>query len=131
MTRKEAQSFINSLVQLRTSATPEQAIAAPSVYPAWREGVEYRAEDVVLYEEILYTVLIAHTSQADWTPNVAHSLFAKLLIPDEDIIPAWEQPDSTNAYKIGDKVSCNDKIWISIVDNNVWAPGTYGWDEVK
>ena len=24
----------------------------------------------------------------------------------------------------------NDKIWVSIVDNNVWEPGVYGWEEV-
>jgi hypothetical protein len=57
-------------------------------------------------------------------------LFAKVLIPDENVIAAWEQPDSTNPYMTGDKVSHNDKIWVSIVDNNVWEPGAYGWDEV-
>jgi hypothetical protein len=58
-------------------------------------------------------------------------LFAKLLIPDDDVIPAWEQPDSTNPYKIGDKVSHKDIIWVSIVDNNVWEPGVYGWEEAN
>lgn len=45
-------------------------------------------------------------------------------------IPEWEQPDSTNPYKKGDKVTYQGKTWISTVDNNVWAPGTYGWSEV-
>lgn len=30
----------------------------------------------------------------------------------------------------GDKVRHNDKVWISIIDNNVWEPGVYGWNEV-
>jgi len=43
-------------------------------------------------------VLLAHTSQEGWMPTAAPSLFAKVLIPDENIIPEWEQPDSTNGY---------------------------------
>ena len=131
MTRQEAIQFIKSLVNLRTSATDEQAVDAPAVYPEWKEEVAYAVNDRVLYNDILYKVLTAHTSQADWTPDVSASLFAKVLIPDENEIPAWGQPDSTNAYMIGDKVSHNGVIWVSTVDNNVWEPGAYGWEEVK
>ena len=24
----------------------------------------------------------------------------------------------------------NGKTWVSLVDNNVWEPGVYGWTEV-
>lgn len=74
--------------------------------------------------------MTAHTSQTDWTPDAAASLFAKVLIPDENIIPEWEQPESTNPYMKGDKVTYNGKTWKSTVDNNVWAPDAYGWVEV-
>jgi hypothetical protein len=74
--------------------------------------------------------LTSHLSQADWTPDTAPSLFAKVLIPDVNEIPMWEQPDSTNPYMTGDKVRHNDKTWISNYDNNVWEPGIYGWEEV-
>ena len=130
MKRSQAKAFINSLVRLRMSATPEQALDAPSVYPTWKEGVKYVRADRVLHNEVLYEVLMEHTSQADWTPDVAHSLFAKVLIPDPDVIPEWEQPDSTNPYMKGDKVTHNGKTWVSTVDNNVWTPGEYGWEEV-
>lgn len=128
MTRNKAKEFIKSLVNLRGVATDEQAVEAHAVYPEWKAEVAYAANDRVLYNEILYKVITAHTSQADWTPDVAASLFAKVLIPDEDVVPAWEQPDSTNAYMIGDKVTHNGKTWISIIDNNVWEPGVYGWE---
>lgn len=130
MKRSQAKAFIDSLLKLRASATPEQALDAPSVYPAWKEGVQYTKADRVLYNGVLYEVLMEHTSQTDWTPEVAHSLFAKVLIPDPDVIPEWEQPDSTNPYKKGDKVTHNGKTWVSTVDNNVWEPGVYGWEEV-
>ena len=53
-----------------------------------------------------------------------------MLIPDETIIPEWEQPDSTNPYSAGDKVMHNGKTWVSDIDNNVWEPGVYGWTEL-
>lgn len=131
MTRSKAKEFIKSLVHLRCSATDEQAIEAHAVYPVWKKDVAYAFDDRVLYNEILYKVITAHTSQADWTPNVAPSLFAKVLITDENVIPEWEQPDSTNPYMIGDKVTYNGKTWVSIVDNNVWEPSVYGWEIVE
>lgn len=129
MTRNKAVKFIESLVSLRGSATDEQAIEANAVYPIWKEDVVYALGDRVLYNDVLYKVLTAHTSQATWTPDVSPSLFAVVLIPDEDVIPEWVQPDSTNPYMIGDKVAYNGKVYISIVDNNVWAPDVYGWEE--
>jgi hypothetical protein len=130
MTRIEAKKFVNSLVNLRTSATDEQAMNAQMVYPTWKEDVIYSVDDRVLYNEILYKVITFHTSQADWTPDSAVSLFAKVLIPDESVIAPWEQPESTNPYMNGDKVVHNNKTWISIVDNNIWEPGIYGWNEI-
>ena len=130
MTREEAKAFINSFVKLRNLATDEMSLQVPNLYPKWKLEEEYNVNDRVLYNNILYKVLTAHTSQATWTPDISASLFAKVLIPDADIIPEWEQPNSTNAYMTGDKVTYNGKTWISIVDNNVWEPGAYGWEEI-
>lgn len=130
ITKSKARAVIDALIKLRELATDEQACEVPALYPTWKEGLVYKVGERITYDDVLYKVLTEHTSQADWTPDAAPSLFAKVLIPDENIIAAWEQPDSTNPYMTGDKVSHNDKIWISTVDNNVWEPGAYGWDEV-
>ena len=130
MTKQEAKLFINAFVKLRNLATDEMSLQVPNLYPAWKVGVNYTVDDRVLYEEVLYKVLQTHTSQETWTPTDAPSLFAKVLIPDANVIPEWEQPDSTNPYMIGDKVMYNGKTYVSIVDNNVWAPDVYGWKEV-
>lgn len=131
MTRAEAKAFVEAVIALRGLATDEQALAAPAIYPSWKEEVEYALGDRVLYGGILYKVITAHISQATWAPDVSASLFAKVLIPDADVIPAWEQPDSTNAYMTGDKVTHDGKTWVSTVDNNVWEPGVVGvWEEV-
>ena len=131
MTRAEAEAMIADLVKLRDLATDEQALDVPALYPAWRSGVTYTAGQRLLYNSVLYKVLQDHTSQETWTPEAAPSLFAKVLIPDETVIPEWEQPDSTNPYRMGDKVKHNGKTWVSDIDNNVWEPGVYGWTEVQ
>ena len=80
------------------------------------------------YDGVLYKCLQDHTVQVDWTPTAASSLWAKVLIPDPDIIPEWEQPDSTNPYMAGDKVILDGIIYVSLIDNNVWKPTDYpGW----
>lgn len=130
MKLEEAKKIIEALVTLRESATDEQALAVPSLYPAWRSDTAYTTGERVLYNETLYKVLQDHTSQADWTPEAAPSLFAKVLIPDANVIPEWEQPESTNPYQTGDKVTYDGQTWISIADNNVWKPGEYGWEVI-
>ena len=131
MTRAEAENIVAALVTLRESATDEQALSVPALYPAWRSGVRYAAGQRVLYRGVLYKVLQDHTSQDDWTPDAAPSLFARVLIPDVETIPEWVQPDSTNTYAKGDQVTHNGKTWVSDIDINSWEPGVYGWTEVS
>ena len=126
----EARMLRKQFLTLRDLATDEMALQVPNLYPSWEIDINYTVNEKVLYNKVLYKVLQTHTSQADWTPDVASSLFAEILIPDENIIPAWKQPESTNPYMIDDKVSYNGKNWISIVDNNVWEPGVFGWEEI-
>ena len=118
-------SQINSL-----AVDDSTALRMREFYPLWEAGQDYTAGFRLRYGGLLYKVLQAHTSQETWTPDAAPSLFAKVLIPDETVIPAWEQPDSTNGYAKGDKVTHKGKTWVSDVDNNLWEPGIYGWIEV-
>lgn len=100
-------------------------------YPEWASGVSYTTGYKVQRSGKLWRCLQAHTSQDGWEPDIAPSLWAKVMIPDPDVIPEWEQPDSTNPYSAGDKVTHNGKTWVSDIDNNVWEPGVYGWSEVS
>lgn len=115
------------------SLSDEDAIEAVNLFPNWSgDGVAYKVNDRIKYDEILYKCLQAHTSQPTWTPLASASLWAKVLIPDENEIPQWEQPDSTNAYMKGDKIIFEDKIYESLIDNNIWSPAAYpaGWQEI-
>lgn len=105
------------------------ALRMVEFYPEWAAGQAYTVGYKVQHGVKLWSCLQAHTSQDGWEPENAPSLWAKVLIPDETVIPEWEQPDSTNPYSSGDKVTHNGKTWVSDVDNNVWEPGVYGWSE--
>ena len=108
--------------------TDEQALEAAAIYPAWDGGAAYEKDDRVRYGERLYRCLQAHQAQADWTPTAAVSLWAKVLTSETGEALPWEQPESTNPYMKGDRVTHGGKTWVSTVDNNVWEPGVYGWE---
>ena len=110
-----------------------KALAIQEFYDDWEVGVKYEVGTYIRYEGVLYKVITAHTSQSDWTPTSASSLFAKVLIdPTGETINEWVQPDSTKPYMAGDKVIFNGKTYESIIDNNVWSPSAYpaGWKEI-
>lgn len=130
MRRDKLTALVNAIKAVRASASDEVALSAKDIYPEWKTETAYAVGDRVLYGDTLYKCLQAHTSQDTWTPSEAVSLWAVVLVPDPEVIPEWVQPDSTNAYKTGDKVKHNGKTWVSDVDNNVWEPGVYGWSEV-
>lgn len=116
-----------------TVMTDEAAADAVELFPRWSgEGVSYVVGDRRRFGETLYKCLQDHTSQEGWDPESAPSLWAEIL-PGQDgtDIGEWVQPDSTNPYMTGDRVTHNGKTWESTVDNNVWEPGVYGWSEVN
>lgn len=113
------------------SLTDEEALDAQELFPHWDATAAYIVDDRVTYDGVLYRCLQNHAAQVNWTPIATPSLWAKVLIPSPDVIPDWEQPDSTNPYMTGDRVRYNGKVWESTINNNVWAPGVYGWIEIN
>lgn len=132
-TRPLTESEVSRLLiaqQINTlSVDDNTALRMVEFYPEWATDTTYPAGYKVQHGGKLWRCLQAHTSQTGWEPNNAPSLWAKVLIPDTDVIPEWEQPDSTNPYSAGDKVTHNGKTWVSDIDGNVWEPGVYGWTE--
>ena len=129
-TEWQANKYRDIMNKAAESLSDSDAAYAPRLFEQWAPGVEYPVGRRVCYIGRLYKVLIAHKSQDSWAPDISPSLFAEVLIPDSTEIYDWVQPGSTNPYMQGDKVRHNDKIWISTIDNNIWEPGVYGWEEV-
>ena len=113
------------------SLDDEDALEAPQLFPNWSPDAElYLVGERVRDNGILYKCLQQHVPQEGWNPAAAVSLWAEVLIPDENVIPEWKQPESTNPYQTGDRVTWNNKTWESTINGNVWEPGVYGWVEV-
>lgn len=100
----------------------------------WKVGVNFVANEIVSFKGKLYSVTQAHTSQSDWAPDVALSLFAKAQILGADTAPQWVQPDGAGGpnlpYPQGAQVTHNGSTWTSDVNDNVWEPGVSQWTEV-
>ena len=107
----------------------------PALFPNWNgDGFAYKVGDRVRYADVLYKVLQEHTSQPDWDPADAPSLFAEILPGQGGTdIGEWVQPDSTNPYMKGDRVIYEGKTYESTIDGNVWSPADYpqGWKEIE
>ena len=107
------------------------AVEHTSLFSPWATSVTYKVGDIREYEGNLYRCVQAHASQADWTPDASASLWSKIGDPTVEY-PEWSQPvGAHDAYAKGDKVSYNNKRWVSTADANVWQPGVYGWEEVQ
>ncbi len=99
------------------------------LFAPWAYPINYKVGNIRRYGGALFKCVQDHTSQADWSPDTASSLWAITADPAEEW-PAWSQPiGAHDAYSAGAKVSHQEKHWISDQDGNVWEPGTFGWTE--
>ena len=127
---QRALSLRAAIENLASDIPDEDALEWPELFPNWERNAAYDLGDRVRYQGTLYVCLQGHRAFDWWTPTDSPSLWARVLIPDPDQIPEWVQPESTNPYMTGDKVTHDGSTWVSTVDHNVWEPGIYGWEMV-
>ena len=111
------------------SLTDEDALQAVELFPQWVVAHAYVVGERLQYNGVLYRVVQAHTSQADWTPDITPALFVVVSL---DAWPEFVQPTGAHdAYNKGDKVTFEGKHYISLIDGNVYSPAAYpaGWQE--
>ena len=122
--RKAVQLFAASL-------DDEKALEVATIYDEWKAGKAYTVGEFVRYGENstgdpqLYKVVQAHTSQADWTPDVTASLYDAIGLNSEGY-PVWSKPTGAHdAYNTGDIVDYNGTLYKSLIDGNVYSPEEY------
>ena len=107
--------------------TDENAVKVTDLFPVWTVGIAVAKDSRYQFNDKLYKVVQAHTTQADWTPDIAPALWVIVSLEEW---PEWVQPTGAHdAYAKGDKVTHSSKKWTSDVDANTWEPGVYGWTE--
>lgn len=136
MNRLQAAEQLRRALQLfSASLTDEQAMEVAAIYDPWEVGKSYTVGNIVAYGENgvgdpqLYKVVQTHTSQVDWTPDTAVSLFTAIGL-DNSGYPIWVQPTGAHdAYNTGDIVNYNGVLYESLIDGNVYSPDAYpaGW----
>jgi len=129
MNRHEAETYRKSIEQAAVSLDDETALTTPEMFRHWKPDEAVTQGERLYYTENgkLYRVEQSHTTQSDWTPDITPALFTEVSVEEW---PEWKQPTGAqDAYQTGDKVSHNEKHWVSTADNNVWEPGVYGWAE--
>ena len=120
--------LVAAMTAMRGTATDEAALQGIALYPHWKEGITVAKDARYQYNGKLYRVVQAHTTQADWQPDVTPALWVMVSLEEW---PEWIQPTGAHdAYAKGDKVTHSSKKWTSDVDANTWEPGVYGWTEV-
>ena len=137
LTREKALRLRTLIEKAVASLDDDDALEAVELFPYWEADVPYEAGVRLRYREDgnLYKVVQAHTSQADWTPDITKALYVNVAEP--NTIPVWVQPiGGQDAYMTGDQVHYpteNDPVYESTIDNNVWSPEAYpaGWRLVE
>ena len=116
---------------------PEDIADLVGLYDPWIADAAVAVGDIRSYDGKLYKVVQAHTTQADWTPDVTPALWTEIAPPEtedgEEIVPDFVQPTGAHdAYNAGDKVLFEGKIYESTINANTWSPSDYpeGWKEV-
>ena len=110
--------------------TDDAALEMPHAFPQWDPEGIYDVNDRVRYEDTLYKCVQTHVAQDDWNPDDSPSLWAEVLPGQNGEVGEWTQPTATSPYMKGDRVMHAGQTWESVVDNNVWEPGLYGWELV-
>lgn len=97
------------------------------------DGHAYSVGDVASYDDVLYRVVQAHKSQADWTPDKTPALWTSARKTAGQAPDEWKQPTGAqDACSKGDRVTFEGAVWESVIDANVWSPTGYpaGWKKV-
>lgn len=97
-----------------------EALEVPQLFPAWAVGVAYEQGKRVQYDGKLYKVVQAHTSQADWTPDIAKSLFAEVAKGGQGDTPDNPIPYNNNMELFKDKYySQNEVVYVCFRDTGI------------
>ena len=116
------------------NASDEEAYVMRYLYGEWSgDGITYKTNDRLMYNDKFYKVLQDHTSQSDWTPDTASSLYVEIADPSNEYSEFKQPTGSHDAYTKGSKVTFEGKHYISLIDANVYSPTAYpaGWNLVE
>ncbi len=106
-------------------------IEHPDAFPVWDENWTGKRGSIVLYEGVLYRSIHDVGAGQNTNPAETPSMWTRIGDAGEQY-HEWRQPiGAHDAYALGDIVIYNGTYYVSTVDNNIWQPGVYGWEETE
>lgn len=117
------------------SLSEEMALVCVHLYRPWTVKTDYKENDYLTYgvngvgDPQLYRMAQAHTSQADWTPDITPALYVAVGLTEAGY-SVWAEPTGAHdVYNEGDIVDHNGVLYQSLIDGNIWSPESYpdGW----
>lgn len=110
MTRQHAYKLRDMMHKAATSLSDGDALEAVELFPVWQPGVWYGMERRLRYGGKLYRVRQAHTSSAEWTPDIATSLYAEVEKPGQGDTPDDPIPYEGNMELFEGKYYSQDDV---------------------
>ena len=125
MTRKEAESYRAKIEMAAALMSDEAALNSIELIAPWKIEEYVNVGERRRFDGVLYKCIQAHTTQADWTPDITPALWVAVSIEE---YPEWVQPTGAHdAYNIGDKVTYKGNHYVCDINGNVYAPDVSGW----
>ena len=120
MKRQKAYAIIDAIKSLRETLTDEVALDYVTLFPDWTIGKELNVGDRIEYENKLYKVVQAHTTQESWTPDLTPALFEPIDVVNEGtlanpIVAAAGMTYFKDKYYLDET---NGKIYLCIRDDS-------------
>lgn len=126
MNKEQALAYRRKIERAAESQSDKNALDSIELFQHWEDliGTQVQSGKRVQDGGKLYECIQSHTPQVGWNPSLTPALWKEVSIEE---IPAWRQPvGSADAYMTGDTVKHNGRNWESLIDGNVWEPGTTG-----
>ena len=78
MTWEHLRKLRDLIVKAAASLSDTDALSGIELFDQWAADTDYAEGKRLRYDDVLYKVKQAHRSQADWTPDVAASLYEEV-----------------------------------------------------
>lgn len=113
ITKAHARKLRKMIEKTAVTLTDSEAFDVAELFPMWKTDTEYAVGDRVQYDSKLYKCLQSHTSQADWIPTEAVSLWTEVAEPGQGDTPSNPIPYNNNMELVeGKYYSQNDVVYI-------------------
>lgn len=127
---EQARQLRKQWQRLLTANDDTTIIDCEDLVDSWQADTDYVVDDIRKFDGQVYRCIQAHTSQPNWIPSNAASLWTVKHTKNKDNSKPFVQPQGAHDAYMKDEVVSFEidgvmKLCISKVDNNAYSPADY------